>query len=639
MGSNTYSGNTILTGSGRIEIKVNSVGSVGAITSSGIGTGTLVLNGGCISGNGGYNIYNPVTFQADSTLGYDGGALNFQGPCTLVAAPGKRHVNDSKTYSGRIGDGGSGYGLTVYGGLSSVTLTLSGTNTYSGDTRIRQGTLKLGSSLALQNSTLNMLSTTDSGTISFGSLTSATLGGLSGSRNVIATGVALTVGGNNIGETYSGVLSGTGASLQKAGTGNLLLSGPNTYSGGTTITSGRIQIGVDSAGSVGSITSGATGTGTIVLNGGGLCESGARNVYNPVTFQADTQLGYYGGTLTLQGAGTLVGGTRTLTTTGGDTIIYSGAIGDGGSGYGLITQVGTTFILSGSNTYSGDTRSHTGTLTLGNSAALQNSTLNMSSSDGGSVSFGSLTAATLGGLSGSRNLNATGVALNVGGNNVAETYSGVLSGTGASLEKAGTGTLTLSNANTYTGPTVVSNGTLVLSQQGDWTHNGTIDHNSAVTINSGGTILCSAGNALGEYNSLGDGIPAVTINTGGVLTVASTMNGNLDRLDLEGGALARQGSDEPNFGTWQFNNNVTAGTASANTSTISATGCQLTANSGGSVAFTVGTGSTLNVTGSFGGTATYIGTSNLVKAGAGTMILASANTYTARQSSTPACST
>lgn len=156
-------------------------------------------------------------------------------------------------------------GLTINGTVKSSgsnvdtagIVKLSGTNTYTGDTRVYKGQLLLGAasgtnSLALQNSTLNLASG-DTGTVGFGltsatTITSATFGGLSGSRDLalqnIATSpaaVALTVGNNNQSTTYSGALSGAG-SLKKIGTGTLSLFGTNTYTGATQVNAGSLLV-------------------------------------------------------------------------------------------------------------------------------------------------------------------------------------------------------------------------------------------------------------------------------------------------------------------------------------------------------------------------------------------------------------
>ena len=117
---------------------------------------------------------------------------------------------------------GSG-GLTKAG---SGSLTLQAANTFTGTTTISGGTLLLGNVAALASSTLD---TSGAGTLSFGTLTSATLGGLQGTNglalsNTHTAAVALTVGGNGQSTTYSGNLSGRG-SLTKAGPGTLTLTG------------------------------------------------------------------------------------------------------------------------------------------------------------------------------------------------------------------------------------------------------------------------------------------------------------------------------------------------------------------------------------------------------------------------------
>ncbi len=94
--------------------------------------------------------------------------------------------------------------------------------------------------MALQNSTLDYGNY--GGSINFGTLTSATLGGLNGSQNLAlvnssTAAVALSIGQNDADTIYSGVLSGSG-SLLKIGEGVLTLAGTNTYSGSTTIDGG-----------------------------------------------------------------------------------------------------------------------------------------------------------------------------------------------------------------------------------------------------------------------------------------------------------------------------------------------------------------------------------------------------------------
>lgn len=118
-----------------------------------------------------------------------------------------------------------------------------------------------------------------------------------------------------------------------------------------------------------------------------------------------------------------------------------------------------TLTLAGANTYTGLTTISSGTVVVANALALQNSTVDFSGY-GGALSFGGVTNVTLGGLRGNQflvltNDSAMPVLVNIGNNNGASTYSGVLSGSGA-LTTVGSGTLTLTGSNAYTGDTVVS---------------------------------------------------------------------------------------------------------------------------------------------------------------------------------------
>jgi autotransporter-associated beta strand protein len=147
--------------------------------------------------------------------------------------------------------------------------------------------------------------------------------------------------------------------------------------------------------------------------------------------------------------------------------LVSGAISNASNGSVIsLSQSGAgTLILSNANYFTGNTRIYSGTLRLGHTNALQAGTLNLDAGDTGTLNFGLLTNANLGGLAGSRNLSllnnsSAPVALNIGGGGA---YAGILSGAG-SLIKSGAGIFSLANASTYTGATTVSGGTLKLAR-------------------------------------------------------------------------------------------------------------------------------------------------------------------------------
>ena len=165
------------------------------------------------------------------------------------------------------------------------------------------------------------------------------------------------------------------------------------------------------------------------------------------------------------------------------------------AGLGSLTKIGSgELTLAGANTYGGNTLISGGTLSLANSLALQNSTLDTSGS--GSLDFELLTAATIGGLtnSGALNLASASLTLSVGNNNSNTTFSGAIGGLG-SLIKIGSGALTLTGTNTYSGPTTINQGGLIV--------NGSLA--SPVTVNSGGTL-----SGVGSLTS-------ATVNAGGLL--------------------------------------------------------------------------------------------------------------------------
>ena len=219
---------------------------------------------------------------------------------------------------------------------------------------------------------------------------------------------------------------------------------------------------------------------------------------------------------------TLTGGLLTLGGGGVNTGSYNATINSTISGLnGLWKRGSGTLTLGGANTFSGYTNITGGTLTLANVNALAGSTLDYNSY-GGLLSFGALTAATLGGLQGSQSLALTngsaGVALTVGANDSTTTYTGILSGAG-SLKKTGAGELTLTRANTYAGGTTIGGGTLTA----DFTVS------SPTSILPSTTALTLAGGGL-----------HAKFNSGNAQTVASTTinSGAFDRPGRHGGRRA-----------------------------------------------------------------------------------------------------
>jgi autotransporter-associated beta strand protein len=133
----------------------------------------------------------------------------------------------------------SGIGLAVAG---SNRLTLTGSNNFSGVTNVSQGVLQLANPAALQGSTVAI--NTDNGVQFSPGIGTFNLGGLSGGNllqlsDTAGGAIALVVGSDGVSTTFSGELTGNG-SLTKTGPGSLVLSGSDSYSGGTTVDTGTL---------------------------------------------------------------------------------------------------------------------------------------------------------------------------------------------------------------------------------------------------------------------------------------------------------------------------------------------------------------------------------------------------------------
>ena len=177
-------------------------------------------------------------------------------------------ASGTNTFTGNLVDAIGGVGTRKLGltKAGAGVLVLSGTgNTFSGNTRLDAGTVRIANALALQMSTVDI----QSGSLSFAGLTSATLGGLKGTgslslSNTSSQAVAVTVGGNGESTSYAGNLSGLG-SVVKTGSGTLTFTDSNAYAGTTSVLAGGLLVnGTNSGAGVYSVAAGAA------IGGGGL---------------------------------------------------------------------------------------------------------------------------------------------------------------------------------------------------------------------------------------------------------------------------------------------------------------------------------------------------------------------------------
>lgn len=387
---------------GTVNADTTNFGNNGGGSFSGMGSGSLYLNGGTFtteivrrwssSGTAGAgNLYfNGGTLKAASTTTVTDWVSNLthayvKAGGAIIDTNGKNVTISQALEEDSTSQGG---GLIKNG---SGVLTLGAVNTYKGTTTVNAGGIKLGNANAVQYSTVSVADIANPLTFATG-IGSFNVGGLTGSGNIsLADGtnpITIVVGGNNSSTTYSGALVGTGGALTKNGTGNLTLGRDNTHTGTTTINAGSIKLNnanslqnstVNVADIASPLTFG-TGIGTFTL--GGLSGNGNLTLSdgsNPITLRVgnnNASTSYGGALVGTNGAVTKIGtGTFTLTR----AATYTGAT----------TVSAGTFVLSGLgaiNSTSGITLNG-GTLLQNSSTALNRSIIFTSGTFGGTGTY------------------------------------------------------------------------------------------------------------------------------------------------------------------------------------------------------------------------------------------------------------
>ncbi|QDB99456.1 autotransporter-associated beta strand repeat-containing protein [Mesorhizobium sp. 8] len=377
----------------------------------------------------------------------------------------------------RVGDGtvaGAGYSATISSSLTGTTqlvktdlgtLVLSGTNTYTAGTAINGGTIQISS-----NGNLGAAG----GALSLN-------GGTLRNTAAIVTGraVVLNAGGGTFDTladlTLSGAVGGVGV-LNKTSAGTLVLTGTNSYQGGTIINGGTVEVSANA--NLGNAAGGLT------FDGGTLHTTG--------TFAAARSV-------------VLNSGGGTFQTDGGTILSLANAM----AGAGMLTKDGAgTLVLSADNVYGGGTTIAGGTLQLGAGGAA--GTIAGDVTNDGTLAF-----------------------------NRSDSYafSGQISGTG-SLEQIGSGTTVLAADNSYTAATTVRAGTLIVN--GDQTAAAGL-----TTVEDGGTlggIGTIGGNVdVLDGGALNPGKPGttpgmLTIKGGLTLAANASLNYNFGQAGVVGGA-------------------------------------------------------------------------------------------------------
>jgi autotransporter-associated beta strand protein len=541
-GAITGTGNFTKAGTGNLILSDASL----ATASIAVATGTLTIGSGTTLSNS-----TTVTSSANATFAVtsnltigmvkEAGALNGG----LISLGSGAFLTLTDQGSGDVYQNSiSGAGGLIFSFGASREYSLYGVNTYTGGTTINSGIIGVGNSttgnFAINGGMLKYRSSSGFSNLISDTSTLTVAGGtyaLEGNSDTVA-GIVLTSG--NITST-TGVLSATTFDLQsgnvtailgggaggltKSTAGTVILSGVNTYTGATNITSGVLSI---------SATSGLGSTSGITISGGG-------------------ELAYTGGAATLNKNITITAAnTGTLRNTGGGLLTLSGAISKNGSDLhfaqgsfaitGGITganansdvyyESGGTISLNATNTYNGPTYILNGTTVNANVAgALPTATLSALSLDnsgtGSSVlALGASQAvASLAGAATST-INLGAYTLTVNGT-ASTAYSGALSGAGG-LTKAGSGTLTLNGATAYTGTTTISGGTLTAAAAG------ALGATTGIVVNTGESLLVTADDAVNSA-------AGITLG-GGTIAFTGTYNGTVGALTLTNDSMINLGA-------------------------------------------------------------------------------------------------
>lgn len=612
----------------------------GTFTNAGTGAKTLTLGGSSVDNN-----------EIQSVLSNGSGTLS------LVKANGGMWVlSAANTFTGSVSINQGTLSVSSISALGAGTVINFGN---AGQT----GTLLYTGAATSTDRTINLNSAAAGGGVIEASGTGALT--LTGNVTNAATSGSktLTLNGSATNNEFRGIISdgglGGAVAVTKGDNGSWILSGLNTFTGAVSVNRGTLFINsIAESGTASAIGSGTT------INLGNAAQTGVLNYTgtggstNRTLVLTSTSTG--GGTITNSGTGALVfTGTFTNAGTGAKTFTLNGSNTDAnefqsvltdstGGALSFLKSGAGSWTLSGANTFTGAVSVNQGTLTITSLAALgngttinfgnagQTGTLNYTGTGATTNRSIVLTSAGVGG--GTITNNGTGAliftgtvantgtgtkALTLGGNNTAanELQSVLEDGAGIlAFAKSDTNTWILSGANTHSGGTTLSAGTLILnniSALGTDTltiTGGTLDNTASVTaLSTNNAVALNGSLVFAGTNNLDLGT--------GIVTIA---NANRD--------ITLHGSSTLTFGEVQWNSaggtrilTVNQGTGSGATLVLG--GFQLNINTDTAARNRTLTGSgNITINGAIANGNAFA--NGLIYSGSGTLTLTGVSSYT-----------
>jgi autotransporter-associated beta strand protein len=479
----------------------------------------------------------PTAFNASDTVSFFDGAASQYVVINEPVSPAAVKIDAAQNFS--FSGTGSIIGNAEFVKNGTGKVTISNINTYTGKTIINGGVVEISKLSNGGEPSAIGAATAASGNFQLnGGKLVYTGNTVSTDRNITlgANGGTIAVNNSSVSLTAAGKIEGSGT-LSKEGPGRLSIANTNTFSGGSIIRSGSVAFTSDLANSSG------LGTDTITLAGGSLVMFNSPTTSNTCSWKLKVQ----------------PGSTSTLVVD--ENSIIAGSLSGAGTLYYNVPAT-TNFLSADLSAYAGTinvtTDADGGSFVLFNSKGYKEMKVNLNNqvkmiyrtTSNITLPVGDLTGA-VNSILGAGGTAACTITWEVGARNANSTFNGKItndqfSGTGAmaAIRKVGSGIWTLTNANTFSGGTTISEGVLMVNNTtGSGLGNGDVNIfaggtlsgkgsiTGSVTVNEGG-VIAPGNNEAGTFTVNNN----VTVHQGGILSI------EIDKTTLKNDLLAVTGT-------------------------------------------------------------------------------------------------